>query len=176
MEARELFEILMREHSQTLLAFVRSSVRDPGLVDDIWQETMLVAWKKLDQFDRQRPFGPWLRGIAAKTILSRMRRQRQWIQVEDQNDLDYLSARFEHVHALAGDTLDEKLDALRDCVSRLSQPERECIEGRYRDEMQPAELSRKLDLQLETVKKRLQRAKAKLLECIQRKLALAAGT
>ncbi len=29
MEARELFEILMREQSQSLLAYIRSAVRDP---------------------------------------------------------------------------------------------------------------------------------------------------
>lgn len=171
MEARELFEILMREHSQTLLAYIRSAVRDPGLVDDIWQETMIVAWRRLDDFDRSRPFGPWLRGIAARTVMAKLRRHRQLVQVEDLGELDYLSSRFEQVHSLAGDTLDEKLSALRDCVSRLSEDERRCIEGRYQDNLMPAQLSEKLSLQLETVKKRLQRAKQRLQTCIESKLS-----
>ncbi len=99
MEARELFEILMREQSQSLLAYIRSAVRDPGLVDDIWQETMIVAWRRLDDFDRSRPFGPWLRGIAARTVLAKLRNQRQFMQVEDMQELEYLSSRFEQVHA-----------------------------------------------------------------------------
>lgn len=171
MEARELFEILMREHSQTLLAYIRSAVRDPGLVDDIWQETMIVAWRRLDDFDRSRPFGPWLRGIAARTVMAKLRRNRQLVQVEDLGELDYLSSRFEQVHSLAGDTLDEKLSALRDCVSRLSEDERRCIEGRYQDNLMPAQLSEQLSLQLETVKKRLQRAKQRLQTCIESKLS-----
>lgn len=171
MEARELFEILMREHSQTLLAYIRAAIRDPGLVDDIWQETMIVAWRRLDDFDRSRPFGPWLRGIAARTVMAKLRRHRQLVQVEDLGELDYLSSRFEQVHSLAGDTLDEKLNALRDCVSRLSEDERRCIEGRYQDNLMPAQLSEKLSLQLETVKKRLQRAKQRLLACIESKLS-----
>lgn len=172
MEARELFEILMREHSQSLLAYIRSAVRDPGLADDIWQETMLVAWRRLDDFDRSRPFGPWLRGIAARTVMAKLRNQRQLMQVEDMDELEYLSSRFEQVHALTGDTLDEKLMALRDCVSHLSDDERQCILGRYEDNLMPAQLSQRLSLQLETVKKRLQRAKQRLQACIERKLAL----
>ncbi len=171
MEARELFEILMHEHSQTLLAYIRATVRDPGLVDDIWQETMIVAWRRLDDFDRGRPFGPWLRGIAARTVMAKMRSQRQLLQVEDMEELDYLSQRFEQVQSLAGDTLDEKLSALRDCVSQLGDDERRCIEGRYQENLMPAQLSEKLSLHLETVKKRLQRAKQRLQACIERKLA-----
>ncbi len=173
MEARELFEILMNEHSRGLLAFIRSAVRDWTLADDIWQETMMVAWRRLDEFDRNRPFGPWLRGIAARTILARQRAQRGVYFVDDMDELDYLSSRFEQISGLQGDTLDEKLDALRECISRLSEDERRCIEGRYMHNQMPAELSRQLSLQLETVKKRLQRAKQRLQVCIESKLQAA---
>ncbi len=133
---------------------------------------MLVAWRRLDDFDRSRPLGPWLRGIAARTVLAKLRTQRQLLQVENMEELDYLSNRFEQVQAFRGDTLDEKLIALRDCVSHLSPDERVCIEGRYQDNLMPAQLSEKLSLHLETVKKRLQRAKQRLQSCIERKLAL----
>lgn len=170
MEARELFEILMREHARMLLAFIRSSVSDASTADDIWQETMLVAWRKLDEYDRSRPLGPWLRGIAARTIMAAARKQKNLYLVDDATELEYLSHRFEQLQQLSGDTLDEKLDALRDCVGRLSADERECIEGRYVHSLMPAELSRKLSVQLETLKKRLQRAKQRLQLCIEHKL------
>ena len=47
-----------------LTVFLRSRVNDEAAVDDLFQETMLVAWKRLDECDLSRPFGPWLRGIA----------------------------------------------------------------------------------------------------------------
>jgi len=37
---------------------------DQTAADDIWQETMLVAWRRFDDDDTTRPFGAWLRGIA----------------------------------------------------------------------------------------------------------------
>ena len=36
-EAKDVFEILMREHADMLLAFLRASVRDPHTVEDIFQ-------------------------------------------------------------------------------------------------------------------------------------------
>ena len=35
----------------------------PGNHVDLFQETMVVAWRRLDDFDHTRPFGPWLRGL-----------------------------------------------------------------------------------------------------------------
>ncbi len=175
-QAHQLFEILMREHAPMLTAFIRTTVRDAALADDIWQETMLVAWRRIDEFDRTRPFGPWLRGIAARTILAKRRVQSQLVLVEDPAELDYISDRFEQFNQLTGDTLDDKLEALRDCIGRLSPQERECVEGRYMQGYMPSELSQRLSIELDALKKRLQRAKQHLLHCIERKMKMSVST
>lgn len=36
---------------------------------------MLVAWRRLDERDLDRPFGPWLRGIASRLVLAHYRKQ-----------------------------------------------------------------------------------------------------
>ncbi len=74
MDVRDLFETLVREHAEMLTAFIRGTVRDGSLVDDIFQETMLTAWRRLDEYDKQRPFGSWLRGIAARVQLAAYRK------------------------------------------------------------------------------------------------------
>ena len=63
------FEILVRENTRMLTVFLRSRVKDEAAVDDLFQETMLVAWKRLDDCDLSRPFGPWLRGIAHRLVI-----------------------------------------------------------------------------------------------------------
>ena len=63
-DARKLFETLVREHADMLTVYLRSALGDTSDVDDLFQETMVVAWRRLDDFDQTRPFGPWLRGIA----------------------------------------------------------------------------------------------------------------
>lgn len=171
MDARDLFEILVRENADMLIAYIRSGVRDNASADDIFQETMLTAWRRLDVYDKDRPFGPWLRGIAARLLLAHHRKAVQSVALCDEETLDYLSQRFAALNRQPGDTFDEKLDALRDCVGKLPEPYRETVKLRYGEDIKPSGIVERLGLTTETVKKRLQRAKARLLDCVNRKLA-----
>lgn len=131
---------------------------------------MLVAWRRISDFDRTKPFGPWLRGIAANVILARHRKQAPFIQTDAQT-LESLSLRFERLQSLQGDTLDEKLQALRDCVDALPDHYQSCIKLRFASGMKPQQISNQLELALEAVKKRLTRAKQKLATCLESKLS-----
>lgn len=170
-----LFEILVREHSAMLTMYLRAAGCDHDLAEEVWQESMVVAWRKIDTFDRKLPFGPWLRGIAAKTLLARRRSLSRLKLIGDQEELEYLSDRMEQVAQLRGDTLDDKLDALRDCIRLLPEADRECIQLRFKEDLKPAAMSEMIGVSLETVKKRLFRAKSRLQKCIEGKLASTAG-
>jgi RNA polymerase sigma-70 factor (ECF subfamily) len=170
-QSKELFEILVRENSRMLTTYLRAVGCDDALLDDVWQETMIVAWRKLDEFDRSKPFGPWLRGIAARTLMASRRAASRFVLTHDVEALEYLNQKLERLNQLSGDTLDEKLDALRDCVAKLNNSDRECIELRFRDDMMPAAMSERIGVALETVKKRLFRAKQQLQACLELKLA-----
>ena len=61
----------MREHAQALDLFLRARLRDPGDVDDVFQEALIVAWRRLADYDPERRFGPWIRGIARRIALHR---------------------------------------------------------------------------------------------------------
>ena len=153
-----------------LTTYLRAAGCDDALLDDIWQESMLVAWRKLDEFDRSKPFGPWLRGIAARTLMASRRVASRFVLTSDVEALEYLNQRLEQVNQLNGDTLDEKLDALRDCVSKLTATDRECINLRFHDDLMPAAMSERIGIAVEAVKKRLFRAKQQLQTCLERKL------
>ena len=159
--AHDLFEILVRENSRMLMAYLRSATHDSATADDVWQETMLVAWRRIDEFDRSRPFG--------RVMLGYGRKQAHTIQVDD-STLEYLDSRFESLQSLRGDTLDEKLQALRDCVASLPEHYRTCIEMRFIEGVKPSELSKQIGLAIESVKKRLLRAKGMLVTCIDQKM------
>ncbi len=173
MDAAALFEILIREHAGMLTAYLRAAVRDASAADDLFQETCLTAWRRLDDFDTSRPFGPWLRGIAAKVLLAWRRRERRSALLCDEEMLEHLDRRCDAVHHLAGDTWDEKLAGLRGCLDELPDRYREPIRLRYLEDLLPDALSRRLGLELETIKKRLQRGRVRLWECLERKLKLA---
>jgi RNA polymerase sigma factor (sigma-70 family) len=170
MDAASLFEILVREHGDMLMVYLRSVLRDSAAVDDLFQETMLTAWRNIDRFDRSRPFGPWLRGIAGKLVIAWWRKSDSLLRLCDEPTLAQIDERLSQTQRLNGDTLDEKLDALRDCLSDLPLQYRTAIEMRYREGLKPAEITSLLQLNAETVKKRLQRARTLLLDCLNGKL------
>ncbi|MBX7167519.1 MAG: sigma-70 family RNA polymerase sigma factor [Pirellulales bacterium] len=173
MDSQDLFQILVREHADMLTVFLRCAVRDPSVVDDLFQETMLTAWRNLHRFDKTRPFGPWLRGIAAKLILAHRRKSARSMLLCDADILEHLEARHAALAQSPGDTLDEKLDGLRDCLEQLPETYRLAVELRYREGLHGARLAERLDISGEATKKRLQRGRIRLLDCLRRKLTLA---
>jgi RNA polymerase sigma-70 factor len=172
-DAKKLFEILVHENADMLTAYLRASVRDSAAADDVFQDTMLTAWRRLDDYDQSRPFGPWLRGIAAKLVLEHYRKSARRGDYCEPEVLERLSVQFTRLHRLPGDTFDEKLDALRDCIGRLPDKYREPVELHYRCDLGLTDTAERLALTVETAKKRLQRAKARLVDCLERHLQAA---
>jgi RNA polymerase sigma-70 factor (ECF subfamily) len=172
MNAKDLFEILVREHAPMLTAYLRCLVRSQSQVDDLFQETMLTAWRNLDKFDRSKPFGPWLRGIAANLSMAARRKGSREFRLLEPAMLEHLEGRFQELQRQPGDNLDEQLECLRDCLSRLPEPYRETIRLRYSEEIKGEALASRLNASIESVKKRLQRARERLLTCLRQKLSL----
>lgn len=170
MDAKHIFEILMRENSDMVLSYLRTVVRDANVADDLFQETMLVAWKRLADFDRSRPFAPWLRGIAGKILLAHFRKSSKQELSLDGPTLEWLDSQFAAIDLQQGDTFTEKLSALRECVDGLGEHYRRPIQLRYQQNLSLDEIVQTMSIAMETLKKRLTRAKLQLSECLERKL------
>jgi RNA polymerase sigma-70 factor len=168
-EARTIFEILVRENQAMLMTYLRAIVRNPSAIEDLFQEVMLTAWKKLDEYDRTLPFGPWLRGIAAKLVLAHFRKVKSDIILFESETLEYLDQQLEYISERPGDRWDEKISALMYCIEALPDNHREAILLRYFEQNSALQISTISKATVETIKKRLQRARARLLECLKRK-------
>jgi len=167
--ARKLFEALVREHADMLTVFLRSILNNPSDVDDLFQETMVVAWRRLDDFDETRAFGPWLRGIAKNLVLAHHRKRVS--RALDPAALERVDSRLGQLSAQPGDTWDEKLQVLRICVDSLPEHYRKVVELRYFHQQAVRQVSEVLQVSNAAVKKRLERARSRVLDCVQRKLA-----
>lgn len=167
-DAKKLFETLVREHADMLTIYLSASLGDRSDVDDLFQETMMVAWRRLDDFDHTRPFGPWLRGIARRLVLAHGRKQPR--NLCDPAVLDQLDTRLDQIRSLRGDTWREKLEAVDACVRSLPEHYRVVVQQRYFEHRAIRQVSAILELSTSAVKKRLQRARALVLECVKGKL------
>jgi RNA polymerase sigma-70 factor (ECF subfamily) len=175
-EPLALFEILVRENADSLTAFLRASVEDQAAADDLFQETLLIAWRKIGNYDRARPFGAWLRGIAKRLVLAYYRTAAKAMPLANEHVLDYLDGRMAQIERQPGDTLDEKIAALRDCIERLDPLYHEPIELHYHQGKTTEWIAEHLATTKDAVQKRLQRARMQLAECLERKAVLTTRT
>ncbi|MHC4246340.1 MAG: sigma-70 family RNA polymerase sigma factor [Planctomycetia bacterium] len=170
--AEEVFEVLMRQNAGHLMAFIRAMVRNNALAEDVFQETFMVAWRRFEDFDRDRPFGPWLRGIAHRTALAMMRKTRKEFAVDTAvvDMIESHAARHERVSMSEASSV---VEMLNECVGRLPDRYREVIEVLYRGRRSISEVAEATDAGPEAVKKRLQRARGMIAECLRMKGLLA---
>ncbi|MFW6171373.1 MAG: RNA polymerase sigma factor [Planctomycetota bacterium] len=168
-DPRKLFETLVREHTEMLTIYLTSALGDVPEVDDLFQETMVVAWQRLDDYDHTRPFGPWLRGIARNLLLAHRRQEARTRCTPAV--LDQLEARLAQLGERPGDTWREKLSCLRTCVGALPEHYHTVVSQRYFHCRTIEQMSAALGVTVAAVKKRLQRARALVLDCMERKLA-----
>lgn len=157
------------------MVYLRSLVRDEAAIDDLFQEAMVVAWRRLDECDLDRPFGPWLRGIASRLVLAHYRKQKTAPVMLREEVLQVVDRHFENINLLAGDTWDDKVAALRECIDGLPEGHRSVIGGRYFDGLSAVEVAKRFELSLEACKKRLQRGRAMLAHCLKTKGILSAS-
>ena len=175
--ARDLFEVLVREHGDALLASIHA-IAGPVHADDIFQDTVLVAWRRLGDYDRARPFGPWLRGIARMIALDYAARQRR-VRIAPPEVMEAVERDLRAFERWAGSAAEaamgfrERLAALDDCIARLPTPYADAVQSVYRDSHTIAHLAMASDESKESIKKRIQRARAMLAECLSAKGAFA---
>jgi RNA polymerase sigma factor (sigma-70 family) len=74
--SREEFAALLDAHSSELYRRVQVLVGYTGVVEDIVQQTMVEALACWRRYDRSRPIGPWITGIALNVARRHWRRAR----------------------------------------------------------------------------------------------------
>lgn len=126
-----------------------------SLADDVAQEAIQQAFSALHRFDETRPFGPWLKRIAANRAIDHLRRDRR------------LTALGEHLAADAWEPggSPEEREALRHvaaAVGELDPSRRIVVVCRYWLDLSVDEIAGVLGLPVGTVASRLSRALAEL--------------
>ena len=67
---------LVAEHSAAVYRLARSVVRDPGLSDDVTQETFIKVWKHREEFRGDGSMRGWVLRIAHREAITALRRRR----------------------------------------------------------------------------------------------------
>ncbi len=173
-----LYEILVRRHNQRLYRTIRAILRDDRDVEDVMQQAYVDAYTHLDQFRGTAKFSTWLTRIAVNRAIRNGRgSRRQLTVVPPAADAELAIARtpardLDPEQAMYGHELKIVLESL---IEELPESFRVVFVMREVEGLSTAETAECLEINEDTVKTRLHRAKRLLKDRLDRQLGPASS-
>jgi RNA polymerase sigma-70 factor (ECF subfamily) len=168
---RDDLETLVAAHQAELYRYVRYlGAVARAEAEDLVQETFLAAFRsRTPPPPEERQQAAWLRGIARNLFLAHCRRRRKAPVALDHSWLERAEALWSEEFLRRADGFDY-VEALRHCVGQLAGRQRQFVEMRYMQGKSRAEMARLCGMSADGIKSALQRARAVLADCVQRRL------
>ena len=153
---RQRFEALFSEVYEPIQRYVRRRV-EPDAVDDVVSGTMLTLWRRLDEVPSAAL--AWSYGVARRQIANHRRSGRRHLRLVQRAENEPRAATgFEH-------SLDAELHTALDA---LGDSDKEVLHLWAWEQLEPAEIAVVLGLTPNAISVRLNRAKKKLGESLER--------
>ena len=159
------FAELVRRHAPRVRALCAATLGGPGEAEDAAQEAFLKAHRALSRFSGDASFGTWLHRIAVNHCLDLLR-------AAGRRRTDSLEALLEADSAALGRALSEPSpahgledrDAVERLLARLPPEQRLALTLREAEGMTYEEIAKAMSCSLDSVKARIRRARAELVE------------
>jgi RNA polymerase sigma-70 factor (ECF subfamily) len=155
-------------HQRRIYAFIGSLVHHQGDIEDLYQQTCLVLWKKHDQFDGSRDFFPWACGVAKHEVFNYLRKRdhRGRVHLSEQ-----VLAEIAEEHLRTEAEGDARRDLLDGCLAKLREPQRDLLRRCYEGTHAIKEIAAAMRISAAALTMRLQRIKQAVLGCLEKSLA-----
>jgi RNA polymerase sigma-70 factor, ECF subfamily len=153
-------------HRAMLRAYLQAMLRDTDLVDDTLSDTAVEVARCWEAYDPSLPFGPWVRGMARRLALKRLRGRRR-VQLGLPDDvLDSLGAAMDQL----GESIsqDGRKEQLRRCLESLSGRNRDLVRMRYFEEQRFEAIAGQSRRSLGALYTAFSRIHAALLRCMEK--------
>ena len=158
------FQKLVKQYQEKVRGLVYSILNDPELIDDLTQEIFIKVYTSISRFEHRSSLSTWIYRIAVNHCRDEIRRKRirRWFSLEKM-ELDPIAVG----ERTDGKMLqNEKIDMVRWGLSQISEKHRSIIVLKDFENLSYEEIARILDLELGTVKSRLNRARTALKEVL----------
>ncbi|MDH3193039.1 MAG: sigma-70 family RNA polymerase sigma factor [Acidimicrobiia bacterium] len=154
------FEVLVRRHHAFLVASTLRIVRNRATAEDLAQEAMFRAWRKIGEFRGDAQFRSWVYRIATNLALNQVQRSRESTAEFPIEPTPARSAESVAIGATIGEAWAEAINTL---PAELREPYR----LREAEELSYQEIADQLDIPLNTVRTRIHRARGIMMERMQ---------
>jgi RNA polymerase sigma-70 factor (ECF subfamily) len=156
---RGALRALYERHAPWLVARLSRRSADPGLVEEVVQDTFVAVWKGAKRYRGQGEVAAWIWGIGIRRLIDRLRRRPTPLPVSSQT-LEVMTSAEEQV------LLGVEYGDLGAALNRLSPELRAVMQATVLDGLTTKEAARLLGIPQGTVKTRLMRARAELREVL----------
>ena len=163
------FDQLVHEHQAGLRAFIRALGAEEAWVDDLAQETFIVAYRRMEDFETGTDFGRWVRTIARNLAANERRKNARRSRLLPLAVADVLLEQDLRDGTDEND-LHQLLPALQECVKQLPPRSRELLHRRYASSENASALARELRLTADSVRQNLLRIRVAVKACVEKKM------
>ena len=169
------FEWIINTYQKRIYYSVLQIVANHDDADDVLQETFIKAYSKLNTYDEQYPFYPWLYRIAINTALNHQKRKtrNRAVSLDDvDNNGHYdveLSEEPQQMFDMVGGEL---VEGLKQALEKIPVEQKTVFMLRVHDGLSYQEISETLEISMGTVMSRLSRAREKLRVLLQNHLEI----
>ncbi len=166
-QKQERFIASLSAMQSSIWRYIYSLLPDPNLANDVLQETNIVLWRKIDEFDHSREFMPWARQIARFQVMAALRDRSRDRLVLDEGLVDLMAGEIEAEEVVHG----ARMKALEKCLSKLNSNKRELVLQRYRDGASVQDIAASLKRPVGSLSQALYRIRQALMRCVERQLS-----
>lgn len=155
---RQALQRLYEEEGAQLLGVARQLLKDNALAEDVVHDAFVRIWTRAATFDPQRGSARgWMFSITRHLALDFLRRRERDLPFDDED------VAAEPEVTSDGPLHSGRMDA---CLEQLAPERRACVLHAYVDGLSHAQIARRLDTPLGTVKAWIKRSLAALRECM----------
>lgn len=123
----DAFLRIERFFGPTLRAFLASHLFHLDDVDDLAQETLIIAYRKLTTFRRGEDFGAWLRGIARNKLRQHLEQSGRRSVLMENFRQEASALMVDEIEVRAAQTRSAHLQAMLGCIARLPDKMRQVV-------------------------------------------------
>lgn len=162
-DGTDAFVQLLVQHRHSVYAFISKQLINPADAEDVFQRTSISLWKKKDTFEPGGSFFHWACGFAYNEVRNFLTTQRRNKLHFDAELVELLAEEATAENELSND----RLAALRQCMTELSQRQQDIMRRCYFGESSISEVAEHLGRQRGALYKQIARLKDKLFDCIE---------
>jgi len=163
----DAFEAVVRQFEGPLRAWTIAHCPPGGDADDVAQKTFIEIFRRVSEYRAGSDFRVWLFTVARfqmRAEITRLQRLADYHQRYAPRALtDELQRRADN----PANEPEQRVEWLKLCVQKLSEPNRQILTGRYEESLPLEEIARRTNRSVGAIKKQLFILRAKLLECVQ---------